>query len=108
MIYPDGIHCFATAYRIDDPVRDGWKQWVCGNCVQEHATMDPGKMAGHGKCELCGGCFGSDDAYERADELLSRICPVAARQRHARLMPKESAQARTEGMAAAIMTASDR
>ncbi len=93
MIFSDGLHDFATAFRVDDPARSGFKQWVCGCCVEENAATDPGKMAGQHKCEQCGNQFGMATAYERADELLARICPVAERQRTQRLAPKTTLDA---------------
>lgn len=85
MIYANGIHDFATAYRVDGPERERGKQWICGTCISEQEATDPGTFAGHYKCESCGQSFGESNAYERADELLARICPVAARKRQAKL-----------------------
>jgi hypothetical protein len=85
MIFENGIYEFATSWRIDNPRKQGWKQFVCGVCVREQDANDPTKSAGHHLCEQCGKPVGRSVAYERADELLARICPVAARQRKARL-----------------------
>lgn len=86
MIFADGIHDLVTAYRVDDPVNHGCKQLVCGCCVQEPAATDPLKVLGHHKCEQCGSPYGREDAYERADELLARLCPIYSRRRTARLL----------------------
>lgn len=84
MIYQDGTHQFATVYRVDDPGRPGWKMIVCGRCVDETQATDSLRTAGHHVCPQCGGKIGAETAYERADELLARICPVTARRRSQR------------------------
>lgn len=79
---------FATGWRIDDPVRVGFKMLVCGNCIEESMAVDPTKMSGHFPCEKCKGSFGEHEAFERSDRLLANICEVAARKRELRLKAK--------------------
>lgn len=83
--YHNGPFQSATVYRVNDPTRPGFKQLLCGLCVAETAASDPLKISGTFCCEECGAPVGKPSAFERADELLARICSVAARHRRERL-----------------------
>lgn len=72
-----GTFEFATAFRIDDKLRPGWKMWICGDCATDDDAKDPGKFSGCSLCELCNQPRGLPSAHARANELMEKHFPRA-------------------------------
>lgn len=70
VFYQTGHWEKSVAFRADNPITDGTKIIVCGQCIDPADASDSRNIGGSFLCEVCGLPFGRPDAHEKAIALV--------------------------------------